>query len=231
MNQGAVTAVLAVSAAVLLSVTQASAQLVQGSMSETLTGGAGNSNYGGDTYNQTSTTFNSTPAFDLAWPGYQPGLPTLSSGNAGWTSTPTSIQYADAASETTTPTPSFTQYASIGAMDSSFVDNFQVAQSSDMTLTAVQGGAGSVLDNNVVVYSWNGSSVLSTPIVLNAGDDLSVKYSVYYQTLYQGTAPTFSDEYSSSSELDVSPVPEPASVLLLALGSVATLCRRARRAG
>lgn len=212
-----------------LTVAQASASLVQESMSENLTGEAANNSFGGVTYDQTSTTFNSTLGFDLSWGGYQSGLPAFSSGNATWTDTPTSIQYSEGASQTTSPTPSYTQYPSIATMNSSFSDNFQVTQTSDMTLTAVQGGGGSVWDNNVEIYSWNGSTVLSTPIVLNAGDELSVDYNVYYQTLYQGTDPTFSDGFASSFEVDIVPVPEPASVLLLALGSVVMLCRRARR--
>jgi hypothetical protein len=229
---------IAACVAVLFSSAPAHAALIQENMSEHLSGGAGNNSFGGYSYDQVSPTFKSNLGFDLSWPGYQSGLPTYSSGGATWTDTPTSITYSDSASQTCSPTPSFTQYPSAAAMASGFTDNFQVSETSGMTLTStldgdfVHGGtssSGTVRDNNVVVYSWSGSAALTTPVVLTAGDEINLTYNSLYGTFDFTSVPLFTDGFSSSFQMNVSPVPEPTSLLALGVGTAVLLHRRRRR--
>jgi hypothetical protein len=217
----------AVSAAMLLPVTPAPAQVVQESMSEQLLGGAGSNNYGGVNYSGTSTTFDSNLSFDLYYPGYASSSST-SSGGAGWTDTSTTIQYSDEAGQMVSATPTYTNYSSIAQMNSTFTDNFHVTQTSDMTLTATleaspgPGGSssGSVSDNNLVIYSWSGNAVLSTPIVLHAGDEIVVNYGSIYATLDFTSAATFSNGLGSSFEINITPVPESSTYAMLGLGAL-----------
>jgi hypothetical protein len=213
--------------------TSAGAAIVQVSVADHVVGGAASDGFGGVSYDQTSPDYKTNLAFDLYSPGYE-GSHTWSAGKAAWTDSAGSIAYSDNAHQTVSPTPSFTNYQSDASMQSSFIDHFQVTQTSSMTLTSTQSGNsfnGSVWDNNVQVYSWNGSAV-SPPVILNAGDDLRVQFSTAYQTLggyrdFHGN-PTFSDDFASSFQMDVTPVPEPTSIMAVLLGS-ALLIRNPRR--
>ena len=203
--------------------------------SATLLGGAASDNYGGNSYSQTSLNANSNLSFDLNFAGYQ-NSSTFSAGQAQWTSTGSGLSLTDSATQTVSPTPSFTQYFSDAQYRFSWVVNFTVSEDSVFTVTSSQGSLGSssviIRDGSQEIYTWFSGSVLpgASPIALLTGHAYSLDYNAAFQTLGSFRNSTFTDTYEGSFAL-VSSVPEPETypMLLAGLGLLGFAARRRKQ--